>query len=326
MPVRTTTAVPQRLPRIAPMLATLALRPPGDAHRYGFEFKWEGVRALAYVEAGRLRIESRNGRDVTHQYPELAPLAAAGDGLILDGEIVALDEHARPSFHRIQHRLGIASAEEARRRAAQIPVVYFVFDLLHAAGDSLIQLPYEERRRRLDQLGLQGDAWATPRAFFGAGDAVLEASREAGLEGVVGRRSPDWLKIKNRRSQEFAVIGWTEGKGGRRGDLGALLLAVRRDGAWSFAGRVGTGFDTAERARWMERLASLARSTAPVPVPSPVPNAHWVEPQHVVEVEFTEWSPEGLLRHPSYRGWRPDKSPRDAVEERPVDAEEDSHA
>jgi bifunctional non-homologous end joining protein LigD len=320
-------ADPTRQPmpeHVKPMLARAGGLPPArDDEQWAYEIKWDGVRAIAYSEPGRIRFESRNGNDITASYPELRPLnrALSSHRAILDGEIVAFDEAGRPSFSRLQSRMHVGSESAARRRAKDVPVAYVAFDLLWLDGHPLLELPYAERRARLEELGLQGPAWRTPDHVVGSGAAVLEASLRNGLEGVVakkldsayepGRRSACWLKIKNVRREDVVVGGWLPGAGKRTDRIGALLVGVEEDGALRYAGRVGTGFTEAE----LDRLAKLLerRDDSPfAPGPAKPPKgAVFVHPTRVAEVEFTEWTGDGMLRHPSYKGLR-EEAPRSA--------------
>ncbi|HVW34174.1 MAG TPA: non-homologous end-joining DNA ligase, partial [Acidimicrobiia bacterium] len=303
-----------------PMLATAATAVPKDEAAWSFEVKWDGIRALARISGGRIHLEARSGRDITHRYPELSALGRAlgSTEAILDGEIVALDPATgRPSFERLQRRMHVESDSAIRRLRQDVPITYAIFDLLWLDGHPTIGLPYEERRRLLDGLALAGPAWHTPAAHPGEGSALLDATRSAGLEGVVakrldslyepGVRTRAWLKIKNHLAQEFVVGGFLPGVGSR-GRLGALLLGVYQDdGRLCFAGRVGTGFTEAELTRLLGLLDPLRRDSSPFDPPPPKPvarEATWVEPEVVVEVAFTEWTGVGILRHPSYKGQR----------------------
>jgi len=307
--------------RLKPMLARAGDLPAAD-ELWAFEIKWDGVRALAYSTPGKIRFESRNLNDITNSYPELKALnrALSSHSAILDGEIVAFDEDGRPSFGRLQSRMHIASESAARRRAKEVAVVYVVFDLLWLDGHSLVDLPYEKRRAGLQELGLDGRSWQTPDHVVGNGAAVLAASLERGLEGVVakrldspyepGRRSSCWTKVKNVRREDVVVGGWSPGEGRRRDRIGALLVGVEEDGELRYAGRVGTGFTDAE----LKRLVTVLRQrdTSPFTAGAAPPRgAVFVEPERVAEVEFTEWTSDGMLRHPSYKGLR-EQSPASA--------------
>jgi bifunctional non-homologous end joining protein LigD len=307
-------------PRISPMLAKPSKALPTDDEHWAYEIKWDGVRAIAYSEPGRIRFESRNHNDISHSYPELKALnrALSSHRAILDGEIVAFDETGRPSFGRLQGRMHVSSEAAARRRVKDTPVAYIVFDLLWLDGHSLMELPYAERRRRLEALELQGPHWQTPDHVVGSGAAVLEASRASGLEGVLakqldspylpGRRSPCWLKVKNVLREDVVVGGWLPGEGKRRSRIGALLVGVPDDGRLRYAGRVGTGFTDAE----LTRLAKALEERPDSPFggePQPPRGAVFVQPTRVAEVEFSEWTSDGILRHPSYKGLREEAPP-----------------
>jgi bifunctional non-homologous end joining protein LigD len=317
--------VPEDLP---PMLAAAGELPADTDRRWGFEFKWDGVRALAHVRDDRLTLRARRGNDVTGTYPELTrlPAALAGHDAVLDGEVVAFDAAGRPDFGTLQARMH-RRGPEAGRLAAAAPVSYLVFDLLAWDGESLLGLPYTERRARLDALGLAADRWVTTPWFRGGGSEVQAASRENGLEGVVakrldapyrpGGRGPDWRKVKNIRTQAVVVGGWRPGNGRRAGGIGSLLVGVHDDsGAFVFAGHVGTGFTAAALADL--RALVTARTTSPFAGTLPrevTRDAHWVEPELVGEVVFTEWTRDGRLRHPAWRGLREDVGPGDVVVE-----------
>ena len=311
---------------LAPMLARLGPLPRRDDD-WAFEVKWDGVRAIAHSEPGRLRFFSRNLNEITDRYPELSRLnrALSHHRAILDGEIVAFDADGRPDFGTLQQRMHLGSEARVRRLARDAPVTYVIFDLLWLDGHSLLRAPYSERRERLAELELTGERWQTPDHVVGRGADLLAASAEQGLEGVVakrldspyepGRRSPCWVKVKNVNRQEFVIGGWLPGDGRRRERIGALLAGVRdEDGSLRYAGRVGTGFTEAELDRLAELLRPLERPTSPFAPGGPRPprGAVWVEPRHVAEVEFREWTQGGQLRAPSYKGLRDDK-PADLV-------------
>lgn len=306
------------------MLCSAGTMPrPADEDRWAFEFKWDGVRALMRVEAGTVRILSRVGNDVTASYPELTALAGQlGDTpAMVDGEIVALDR-GKPSFGVLQRRMHVGKSAQALRLAEQFPVTYLVFDLLHLDGRSCMTLPYSARRDLLTRLDLRGPHWLTPTSHPGAGAAVLAASREQGLEGVIakrldapylpGRRSTAWVKITDMRTQEVVIGGWRPGEGRRHGVLGALLLGVPEPDGLRFVGSVGTGFTDAHLETLTESLRLLETAASPFTEPLPrerAKGATWVEPSLVGEVVFQEWTNDGRMRRPSWRGLRPDKRP-----------------
>ena len=298
---------------IAPMLAKTG-KLPDDDERWAYEIKWDGVRAIAYSDPGRIRFESRNHNDISAAYPELKALnrSLSSHRAILDGEIVSFDAEGRPSFGRLQSRMHVRSESQARRLAKEAPVVYVAFDLLWLDGHSLMALPYTERRARLKALGLEGPHWQPPDHVVGDGVAVLEASQASGLEGIMakrldspyepGKRSPCWVKIKNVRREDVVVGGWLPGEGRRRDRIGALLVGVEEDGALRYAGRVGTGFTDSELDRLRGELTE--REGSPFTKGSPPRGAVFVEPNRVAEVEFSEWTGDGMMRHPSYKGLR----------------------
>ena len=321
------------MPRdIKPMLATLGPMPKDD-DAWGYEFKWDGIRAVMYVDGGRIHVESRNGNDLTNSFPELRALGErlGSRRVILDGEIVAFDGHGRPSFQLLQPRIHAADATKAKRLAAEQPVVYVVFDVLYLDGSSLLSLPYAERRTRLEGLGLatkSTEHWTVSPKFDGPGIDVLAASKAQGLEGVVakrldspylpGRRSPTWTKIKNLLTQEVIIGGWTPGEGNREGRLGSLLLGLPTDGGLQYIGQVGTGFTASILDDLAERLD--ARRSDHDPFVTSVPRryesiARWVEPTLVGEVSFSEWTKDDRLRQPSWRGLRDDKGPEEVRRE-----------
>jgi bifunctional non-homologous end joining protein LigD len=315
---------------IRPMLAVLREELPRDDGAWGYEFKWDGVRAVVYVDGGRPRVLSRNDRDVTGSYPELRAMAESlgSTQVILDGEIVAMDEAGRPSFGALQNRMHVTDAAQVRRLATQTPATFLAFDVLYLNGRSLLTEPYTERRRLLESLTLAGPSWQTPPSFVGGGEAVFAASKQQGLEGVIakrldsryyaGKRSDCWLKLKNIRTQEVVIGGWKPGEGRRQGAIGSLLLGVSGPDGLDYVGHVGTGF-TDKMLRDLEAdLAPLARDEPPFAAAVPRPHAkdaRWVEPRLVGEVAFTEWTRDGRLRHPAWRGLRPDKSPDEVVRE-----------
>lgn len=296
---------------------------------WAFEMKWDGVRTLAYVDGGEARLISRNDIDMSVAYPEITPLAAAmrDRSAVLDGELVSFDEHGRPSFRRLQKRMHVGDRSAAARLAETDPAALLLFDVLYLDGRSLLREPYTVRRSVLEELALDARAWQTPPAFVGGGGAAVAASQQQGLEGVMakrlaspyqpGRRSPDWVKIKNVRTQEVVIGGWTPGNGRRAGMIGALLLGLPGPDGLAYLGKVGTGFTSAmlrDLAADLEPLATSENPFAQIPR-ADARDAHWVTPRLVGEVVFTEWTGDQRLRHPAWRGLRPDKSPEQVVRE-----------
>jgi bifunctional non-homologous end joining protein LigD len=308
---------------VVPMLARLSTLPRDDGN-WAVEVKWDGVRAIAYCKPGRLALRTRNLNDVTAQYPEVRRLlrALGSRDAVLDGELVAFDEHGKPSFERLQQRIHQTDENVVRRRMKSHPVVYVVFDLLYFDGRDLMGEPYGRRREVLEGLELAGESWQTPGHSVGHAKELLAASKEQGLEGVMlkrldstyapGKRTGAWLKVKNVSRQELVIGGWTAGEGRRRDQVGALLVGYfEHDGdkpALRYAGKVGTGFTEGDLAAIAARLAPLGRKTSPFGAgPKPPKGAHFVEPSLVAEIEFREMTGEGMLRHPAYKGLREDK-------------------
>jgi bifunctional non-homologous end joining protein LigD len=316
--------------QLRPMLATAGDLPPDD-RGWAYEMKWDGVRALALVEDGELRLWSRSGRDVTGSYPELRPLgsAVAADRAVLDGEIVAFAGGQWPSFEALQQRINVSHPAQIARLAVEIPVSYLAFDLLCLDGQSLLDVPYSQRRARLDALGLSGRYWQTPPSFTDvSGRELLALSRQQGLEGVVakrltsrydpGKRSPAWRKIKVVLRQEAVIGGWKPGAGGRAGQIGSLLIGLQGPDGLAYAGHVGTGFTQPALAMLGERLFPLRRDASPFAVPVPPEHARaaiWAEPRLVIEVAFGGWTSAGVMRAASYKGLRTDKDPAEVVRE-----------
>ena len=316
------------LPRdLRPMLATAGALPRDD-DAWAYEVKWDGVRALVAVDGGRVVLTSRNGNDVTSSYPELQELGRqlGSTSVLLDGEVVAFDDRGRTDFGRLQSRMHVASPGAALRRST--PVQLLAFDVLHLEGTSLLDRTYDERRAALEGLALEGEHWSVPPAFLGGGAAVLEATAAQGLEGVVakrrsapyvpGRRSDSWLKLKHVHRTSAVVAGWKPGEGGRSGRIGSLLLGVHGERGLEFAGHVGTGFSAATLTSLGRQLDRLRRDRSPFAIEVPREHARtavWVEPVLVAEVEYTEWTRDGRLRHPSYKGLRDDVPAEEVIRE-----------
>lgn len=306
------TKAPRPLPdRVLPMLAQ-AGEYPREPTKYAFEVKWDGYRAILYNDEDKLWIRSRNLHDITRDYPELAAVRTRLQGrrVVLDGEIVAFDDEGHANFQALQ-------SEERK-----LPVVFVAFDLLYLDDRDTTKLPYEERRALLESLDIGGREAQVSPMIVGDGRAFLAMP---GVEGVVakrlggvyepGARSSAWIKIKLTKRQEFVVGGWTVGRGSRRGKIGALLLGVFDGDALEYVGSVGTGFDDATLDALARRLAPLRRESSPFEGVIDKGDAVFIEPRLVVEVEFTQWTRDGRLRHPSFKGVRDDKDPREVARE-----------
>lgn len=323
-------ASPAAAPTLRPMLAengTAALARSLSPSPW-VEVKWDGIRAIGTWADGRMLLHARSGTDVTARYPELtadgAPHLPASDAVI-DGEIVAFDDSGRPSFSRLQNRMHLTRPREIEREVVRTPIAYVVFDLLRLNGHDLTGLPLEQRRSLLDELTGDLDAPIQAPPVFDDVDAALAASREFGLEGVVvkdrssryspGQRSPAWLKLKHTRMQEVVIVGIRPGKGDRERTIGSLLLAVPSRAGLRYVGRVGTGFTDRMLRDLLALLTPLRVGEPPLRgVPAlDASDALWVRPELVGEVEFANWTPDGILRHSRWRGLRPDKDPEDVA-------------
>ena len=310
--------------RIEPMLARSGGLPRDEA-KWGFEVKWDGIRTVAFADHGHITLQGRNFTDFTPRYPEVRELARelGARRLILDGEIVAFDSEGRPSFERLQSRMHLASDSAVRRRVKDTPVTYVIFDVLYLDGHSTFPLAYEQRREVLEALELEGPAWRAPAYHRGEGKALLAATRELGIEGIVakrldstylpGQRNSSWVKVKNVNEQDVVIGGWTPGEGGRARSLGALAVGVYDDGKLAYAGKVGTGFTEKTLALLQRELAPLRRDSSPFEGRQPPKGTIFVEPRLVARVELREWTRSGTMRAPSFKGLRDDMDPQDCV-------------
>jgi bifunctional non-homologous end joining protein LigD len=315
------------------MLAKLS-ELPANQSEYGFEYKWDGIRCLAYCDTRGVRLESRNGNDITLRYPELHAEGTrlARRRVVLDGEIVALDDASRPSFSLLQGRMGLVDPAAIRRAVEAIPIAYLVFDILAIDGRSVMGLPYTERRSLLTELGMSTPQFHAPGWVAGNGKRLLAKARDAGYEGIVakrlestyvpGERSGKWLKIKVRRRQEFVVAGYLPGTASNAERIGSLLLGYytpRRgdEQVLQYAGNVGTGMSQIERSVLKRELDALRRPTSPFAGPVPAGGLGgavvFAEPELVAEISYAELTHGGMLRHAVYHGLRIDKDPREVV-------------
>lgn len=317
---------------------------------WAYEIKWDGVRALARV-GEEPKLWSRRGENLSPRYPELIEAdsmpvmpevpdvsGSAEPSAVLDGEIVAFDDEGRPSFQTLQRRMGLSNPLTIARRVGETPVSFVAFDLLELNGKPTVELPYERRRALLDELTVDGERWRIPRHHLGDGEALLEAARRQGLEGVVakrsesayrgGSRSGDWVKVRLKRRQDFVIGGWLRGDGGRSSRLGSLQLgvwdAVPGEAAERgepqrlvFAGGVGSGLSQRTIDDLEERLAPLRTERNPfeLGVGPKRKDVVLCEPRLVCSVEFSEWTYEDTLRQPAFKGLRDDIDPREVVRE-----------
>ena len=320
--------------QVEPMLATLTDAAHfGDESGWAFEMKWDGVRAVAYLAAGRVKLLSRKGRDDTKAYFDVADELPKINvkTAILDGEVVVTDAAGRPNFGLLQHRINLTKPADIERTAKTYPAQLMLFDILELNGQSLIKKTYQERREILENLipPEPGSRIQVPPIFEGDLRAALETADQLRLEGVVakrrnsiyqpGRRTHTWLKIKLHRAQEAVIGGWREGQGRRGGGVGSLLMGLPTEAGLHYVGRVGSGFNDRQLDDIQAKLEKLMRKTSPfIDVPrEDARDAHWVTPSLVGEVTYGELTEPGRLRHPVWRGLRPDKSPDEVVWERP---------
>ncbi len=326
-------STPDALPVVSPMLATPEQPTTfGASTGWAFEMKWDGVRILSYLAGGAGKLMSRRGRDDTIVYADVLPALEARNvaDAILDGEMVVADADGRPSFGLLQNRMNLTRPADVERAARVWPAQYMVFDLLRLNGEMLLGRSYDDRRALLEQLfaDVPGSRLQVPPMIDGDVHTALKVAEDLRLEGVVakrrasryepGRRSHDWVKLKLQQTQEIVIAGWRPGQGRRDGTIGSLLMGVPDEHGLHYVGRVGSGLDERSLAELARLLTPLARDTPPLyDVPrEDARDARWVEPELVGEVSYGELTGPGRLRHPVWRGLRPDKAPDHVVWER----------
>lgn len=309
---------------VAPQLATL-VREPQKGDEWFHELKFDGYRMLCHLHRGKARFWSRNGKDWTEKFPNLAQALKTfpATTAILDGEVMVVDKAGRSSFQKLQQAMG---------KSETTAFVFEIFDLIYLEGYSLTQTPLRERKLVLEQLLASAKAKG-PLRFSdhveGNGPQFFKQACEYGLEGIVSKladslyestRNRNWLKTKCIKRQEFVIAGYTPSKKGFPG-FGSLILGVYDKGKLVYSGRVGTGFSIKQRLELQKKLDRISQSSLPFAVKPKDPglrDAHWAKPQLVAEVEFTEWTADGSVRHPSFQGLREDKKPAEVVREEPV--------
>jgi bifunctional non-homologous end joining protein LigD len=305
---------------VKPMLATL-IDEPFDREGWIFEMKWDGYRAVAEVENGKVRLYSRNLKSFNTAYPPVVEaLKSFKHDVVVDGEIVAL-ENGRPSFHALQ-----------QYKEAPVPLQYAIFDILYADGEDLTDLPLLERKERLRKLLPDHSQLLMSEHMEEKGKKFFERMKKENLEGMlakdgnstyrIGARSKSWLKVKSSNAQEAIIVGYTEPRGSRK-NLGALVLAAYVNGKLTYIGHSGGGFTGKELEDLYKKFSKIKVKDSPidekVPINSPIT---WVAPKYVCQVKFTEWTPSGRMRHPIYEGLRVDKAAQEVVKETPKEVEE----
>ena len=310
---------------IRPMLAAL-VREPFDSPSHIFELKWDGVRALAYIDSGQVRLQSRNLQDITAQYPELHGLAqqVREDKIVLDGELVCLDEQGHPSLHSLQSRSKMQQkGPSVKHLIRKFPVHYIVFDLLFLGGHSVMEEPLWKRKNLLHSVLEPNDTIQACEFIETDGKAFYQATCEHGLEGIMakeknslylpGRRSSSWVKIKRMRDCDFVVGGYSFG--GKRKELFSSLLLGLYDGdELVYVGHVGTGFSESDLKKVYSLLQQLHTSTCPFREVPPIQKfLYWCRPEVVCQVRYGEFTPDRKLRYPVFLTLREDKPPRDCV-------------
>jgi len=297
---------------IEPMKAQLTDRPAFDSEDWLFEIKWDGYRAIAEISNGNNRLYSRNGLTFDKAYPKVfAALSSIKKDAILDGEIVVFDESGKPSFQKLQNYRG----------KDKYVIQYYAFDIIQLDGKSLVNLPLIERKEVLRSLLPESNVIRYCDHVEDEGKMLFKEMQKMGLEGmiakrkkskyVIGKRTSDWLKIKNVQSQEAIIIGFTEPKGSRS-SFGSLLLGTKKNGKLISIGNVGTGFTDHSLKDLHTKLKKLVRKTSPLDIPiKETPDITWVNPVLVCNVKFTEITEDGSVRHPVFQGLRIDKSSAD---------------
>jgi bifunctional non-homologous end joining protein LigD len=313
---------------ITPMLAA-SIEKPFDSPDWLFEIKWDGYRAISFIAEGKVRLVSRNQNDLTAQFAELRDLPrwVKAETAVLDGEIVALDEQGRSSFSLMQQRTGFRSRDRRVASHADVPIVYYVFDLLYLDGYDLRHVALEERKRILSEIVTTNPLIRYSGHFAGNGVALFEAAKQQGLEGILAkkrgsfyeeRRSRDWLKIKITQTIDCVIGGYTDPEGSRE-FFGAIVLGLYDEQRRLIhVGQAGTGFAQATLKQVFSILKKLETSQNPFHGAVDAANVHWVKPKRVAEIKFTEWTHEtaegGLkLRAPVFMGLREDKDPTECM-------------
>jgi bifunctional non-homologous end joining protein LigD len=322
-------AVKRPMPNtIQPMLASIAEEPFDDPN-WLFEIKWDGYRAISFIENNAVRLVSRNHNDLTPRYPELRelPKFVRAENAILDGEVVVLDDEGRSSFSLMQQRTGIRSHGRQGATRPDLPILYYVFDLIYLDGYDLRRVALDDRKRVLREILKLGELVRYSDHQAGKGVALFQAAKQKGLEGILAkkcnscyeeRRSREWLKIKITQTIDCVIGGYTDPDGARQ-YFGSLALGLYKDKKQLIhVGNAGTGFNQATLKRVFEALKEIETNKNPFTGPVDAKNVRWVKPVRVAEVKFSEWTHEtsegGLkLRAPVFLGLREDKNPEECT-------------
>lgn len=295
---------------IVPMKAQLTDQPAFDDPEWVFEVKWDGYRAIAEIDKGDYRLYSRNGLTFDKAYPKVFnALASIKKSAVIDGEIVVLDESGKPNFQKLQNYLN----------TDKFVIQYYVFDILQLEGKSLTNLTLVERKEMLQKILPESTVIKYCDHVDGEGKMLFREMQKMGLEGMiakrkkskylVGKRTTDWLKIKNIQTQEAIIVGFTDPKGSRKA-FGSLLLAVKNKGKLTYVGNVGTGFTDKSLKELHTKLKKIIRKTSPLDIPiKQAPDITWVNPVLVCNIKYSEITDDGSIRHPVFQGLRVDKTP-----------------
>jgi bifunctional non-homologous end joining protein LigD len=318
------------------MLATLVDEPFSDDD-WLFEIKWDGYRAVAFIENGKIRLVSRNQNEFTPEFPELQALAKEVNAkeAVLDGEIVALDEHGRPSFSLMQQRSGLTIGPKRRAKDRSVPIAFYAFDLIYADGYDLSRVDLEKRKEALASLLRTSELIRYSEHFIGQGEELYRAAREQKLEGIVAKkrnscyiqkRNREWLKMKVTMRQECVIGGYTDPRGSRE-HFGSIVLGLYDDEERLVpVGQAGSGFTEATHEAMWKKLKPLEEAKSPFAMkPESSRRLHYVRPELVAEIKFTEWTHEGQsgaikMRAPVFQGLRSDKKPQECRFEMPSSA------
>jgi bifunctional non-homologous end joining protein LigD len=315
---------------IYPMLAT-SIAEPFDGPDWLFEIKWDGYRAVAFIEAGKVRLVSRNQNELTHRYPELKdlPKFVKAKNAIVDGEVVALDDQGRPSFSLMQQRTGFRPGGRRAVSNADVPVLYYAFDLLYLDGEDWRRVALEDRKKKLASILITGDSLRYSDHYGQQGKALFEIAREKGLEGILAkkrdsvyqeRRSSEWLKIKIRHRLECVIGGYTKPEGSRA-HFGSVVLGLYdKQARLIHVGQAGSGFNQKSLSEISKQLTQLETKQKPFyGEVEALRQVTWVKPELVAEIEYAEWT-EGAnrgsgpkLRAPVFLGLRDDKDPKECL-------------